>query len=48
MDSCRRILLFLVFGLVIGAIVATRRPDNRVGSHYVEVTVIGATGKLLK
>jgi ABC-type branched-subunit amino acid transport system substrate-binding protein len=32
----------------LGGITVSFAPDNRVGSHYVEVTVIGSTGKLLK
>ena len=32
----------------LGGITMNYAPDNRVGSRYVEVTVIGSTGKLLK
>ena len=32
----------------LGGITVNYSPDNRVGSRYVEVTVIGSTGKLLK
>jgi branched-chain amino acid transport system substrate-binding protein len=32
----------------LGGITVNYGPDNRVGSRYVEVTVIGSTGKLLK
>ncbi|MDB5873484.1 MAG: extracellular ligand-binding receptor [Ramlibacter sp.] len=32
----------------LGGITVNYSPDNRIGSHYVEVTVIGSTGKLLK
>jgi branched-chain amino acid transport system substrate-binding protein len=32
----------------LGGITVNYAPDNRVGSRYVEVTVIGSTGKLLK
>ncbi|MBC7603667.1 MAG: ABC transporter substrate-binding protein [Ramlibacter sp.] len=32
----------------LGGIAVNFAPDNRIGSHYVEVTVIGSTGKLLK
>ncbi|MEP6790838.1 MAG: ABC transporter substrate-binding protein [Ramlibacter sp.] len=32
----------------LGGIQVNYSPANRVGSHYVEVTVIGSTGKLLK
>jgi branched-chain amino acid transport system substrate-binding protein len=32
----------------LGGITVNYAPDNRIGSHYVEVTVIGVTGKLLK
>jgi ABC-type branched-subunit amino acid transport system substrate-binding protein len=32
----------------LGGITVNFSPDNRVGSRYVEVTVIGSTGKLLK
>ena len=32
----------------LGGITVNYSPTNRVGSHYVEVTVIGVTGKLLK
>lgn len=31
-----------------GGITVSYSPDNRIGSRYVEVTVIGSTGKLLK
>ena len=31
-----------------GGITVSYSPSNRVGSRYVEVTVIGSTGKLLK
>jgi ABC-type branched-subunit amino acid transport system substrate-binding protein len=32
----------------LGGITIGYSPKNRVGSRYVEVTVIGSTGKLLK
>jgi branched-chain amino acid transport system substrate-binding protein len=32
----------------LGGVTVGYSPDNRVGSRYVEVTVIGSTGKLLK
>ncbi len=32
----------------LGGVTVSYSPDNRVGSRYVEVTVIGSTGKLLK
>jgi len=32
----------------LGGVTVNYSPDNRVGSRYVEVTVIGSTGKLLK
>jgi branched-chain amino acid transport system substrate-binding protein len=32
----------------LGGITVNYAPDNRIGSRYVEVTVIGSTGKLLK
>jgi branched-chain amino acid transport system substrate-binding protein len=32
----------------LGGITVNYGPDNRIGSRYVEVTVIGSTGKLLK
>ncbi|MGE0497402.1 MAG: ABC transporter substrate-binding protein [Ramlibacter sp.] len=32
----------------LGGITVSYSPENRIGSHYVEVTVIGSTGKLLK
>ncbi|MEJ6022766.1 ABC transporter substrate-binding protein [Ramlibacter sp. PS4R-6] len=32
----------------LGGITVSFAPDNRIGSKYVEVTVIGSTGKLLK
>jgi ABC-type branched-subunit amino acid transport system substrate-binding protein len=32
----------------LGGITVNYSPQNRVGSRYVEVTVIGSTGKLLK
>jgi len=32
----------------LGGITVNYSPRNRVGSRYVEVTVIGSTGKLLK
>ena len=32
----------------LGGISVGFAPDNRIGSHYVEVTVIGSSGKLLK
>lgn len=32
----------------LGGITVSYAPDNRIGSRYVEVTVIGSTGKLLK
>ena len=32
----------------LGGITVNYSPENRVGSRYVEVTVIGSTGKLLK
>jgi ABC-type branched-subunit amino acid transport system substrate-binding protein len=32
----------------LGGITVSFSPDNRVGSHFVEVTVIGSSGKLLK
>ncbi len=32
----------------LGGITVNYSPTNRVGSHYVEVTVIGSSGKLLK
>lgn len=32
----------------LGGITVNYAPDNRVGSRYVDVTVIGSTGKLLK
>ena len=31
-----------------GGITVNYSPSNRIGSRYVEVTVIGSTGKLLK
>jgi hypothetical protein len=31
-----------------GGVVVNYSPANRIGSRYVEVTVIGSTGKLLK
>ena len=31
-----------------GGITVSYSPGNRIGSRYVEVTVIGSTGKLLK
>jgi ABC-type branched-subunit amino acid transport system substrate-binding protein len=31
-----------------GGVVVNYSPSNRIGSRYVEVTVIGSTGKLLK
>jgi ABC-type branched-subunit amino acid transport system substrate-binding protein len=34
--------------LDLGGITVNYSPQNRIGSHYVEVTVIGSTGKLLK
>lgn len=32
----------------LGGVTVSYSPTNRVGSHYVEVTVIGTDGKLLK
>ena len=32
----------------LGGITVNYSPGNRVGSRFVEVTVIGSTGKLLK
>jgi hypothetical protein len=32
----------------LGGITVNYSPENRVGSRFVEVTVIGSTGKLLK
>ena len=32
----------------LGGITVNYSPENRVGSRYVEVTVIGSSGKLLK
>jgi hypothetical protein len=32
----------------LGGTVVRYAPDNRIGSRYVEVTVIGGNGKLLK
>ena len=32
----------------LGGVTVNYSPTNRVGSHYVEVTVIGVPGKLLK
>ena len=32
----------------LGGITVNYSPTNRVGSRFVEVTVIGSTGKLLK
>jgi hypothetical protein len=32
----------------LGGITVNYTPNNRVGSHFVEVTVIGSSGKLLK
>lgn len=37
-----------ISGLDLGGITVGYSPKNRVGSRYVEVTVIGSTGKLLK
>ena len=31
-----------------GGVILSYSPSNRIGSHSVEVTVIGGTGKLLK
>jgi ABC-type branched-subunit amino acid transport system substrate-binding protein len=31
-----------------GGVTVNYSPSNRIGSRYVEVTVIGSTGKLLK
>ena len=32
----------------LGGVTVNYSPDNRVGSRYVEVTVIGRTGRLMK
>ena len=37
-----------ISGFDLGGITVGYSPQNRVGSRYVEVTVIGSSGKLLK